>query len=217
MGSQELAMPVLTTISLLCFCFIAKSGAKTYIIETEDGDEVTPQWRVHSGELREMVPDSEYGEDYGGYETKPHEWTTKEHKWTTTPAQETWTTKEHKWTTTTPAHENWTKKEHKWTTTTSHPYHGKVKNEIVDFAVEKLKEKGELKNLYNNCGKDFRTVTDWFELEVNGIIYTFEVDCPTNHKGRQEIIKYKCEVKVHNGPTKNELTMGRCEGRKRGN
>ena len=108
---------------------------------------VTPQWRVHSGELREMVPDSEYGEDYGGYETKPHEWTTKEHKWTTTPAQETWTTKEHK-----------------WTTTTSHPYHGKVKNEIVDFAVEKLKEKGELKNLYNNCGKDFRTVTDWFEL-----------------------------------------------------
>ena len=176
---------------------------------------VTPQWRVHSGELREMVPDSEYGEDYGGYETKPHEWTTKEHKWTTTPAQETWTTKEHKWTTTTPAHENWTTKvhkwttttpahenwttkvhkwttttpahenwttkehkwttktpahenwttkEHKWTTTTSHPYHGKVKNEIVDFAVEKLKEKGELKNLYNNCGKDFRTVTDWFEL-----------------------------------------------------
>ena len=66
----------------------------------------------------------------------------------------------------------------------------KLKEDIVDFAVGKLKQKRELKNLYNNCGKDFRKVKDWSERTdlnsnqaVDGIIYKFELECPTDRKG----------------------------------
>merc|ERR1712156_115004 len=94
----------------------------------------------------------------------------------------------------------------------------KLKEDIVDFAVGKLKQKRELKNLYNNCGKDFRKVKDWPERTdlnsnqaVDGIIYKFELECPTDRKGRPDLPKkFNCDVEVYTGPYKREMREGHC-------
>merc|ERR1712156_7433 len=95
MGSQGVAMSVLSPICLISCIFIAKSAAnpKFYIIETED----------RPGENAPQQPFAvEHGEDYGEY-TKPKSWTTTpkpkqiDHRWTTTPKPKQI---DHKWTTT---------------------------------------------------------------------------------------------------------------------
>merc|ERR1712156_427818 len=223
MGSQGVAMSVLSPICLISCIFIAKSAAnpKFYIIETED----------RPGENAPQQPFAvEHGEDYGEY-TTPKSWTTTpkpkqiEHKWTTTPKPKEidhkWTTKEHKWTTTPKPKQI----DHKWTTTPDHTsscagcwVDAPIDGEIVDFARRKLKQKRELKNLYNNCGKDFRKVKDWSERTdlnsnqaVDGIIYKFELECPTDRKGRPDLPKkFNCDVEVYTGPYKREMREGHC-------